>query len=359
MLQQREGTNLRVILLFVLLIFLSPFLNADVISINAGGSGNIIINPDKFIEGFFFCSPQTCSDLNVECETVVEQCGTTLDCGACATGETCTAGSCVAVPVTPPVTPGNGAGPAAPTVTISVTPTEINIDMAINTAVDRTITVKNLGTSSVNVSITQTNLDDMVILSEGYLYLAGGETKTFNARFVAPGTPDTYTGKIKVGNKEVSVALNVKTKRLLFDSNIVVLNEDYQVPQGQKLKTKVTLIPLGDKERLDITLNYEMKDYDGNVYLTKSETLLIEDRVEFKRNFDTGMLPLGKYIIGLELVYTGGVAPSSAHFEVIEPVVAFGKLILFLIIAILILAILILLILIIRYLKKKRAEGVI
>lgn len=350
--------ELFILIALIFIILLSPTINADIISINAGGDENLIINPDKYIEGFFFCNPYTCSQLGYECDPWSDGCGRTLDCGGCGTGYTCTAGRCVADAVTPP-TNGNGAGPAVPAVNIAVTPTEINIDMAINTAVDRTITVKNLGISSVNVSITQTNLDDMVILSAGYLYLTGGETKTFNARFVAPGTPDTYTGKIIIDGKTVSVALNVKTKLLLFDSNIVVLNEDYQVPQGQKLKTKVTLIPLGDKERLDITLNYEMKDYDGNVYLTKSETLLIEDRVEFKRNFDTGMLPLGKYIIGLELVYTGGVAPSSAHFEVIEPVVAFGKLILFLIIAILILAILILLILIIRYLKKKKAEGAI
>ncbi len=356
MLQHREGTISRVIFLIILLISLSSFSSADVISVNAGGTGNIIINPDKFIEGFFFCSPQTCSDLNVECETVVEQCGTTLDCGACATGETCTAGICVTDVVTPP-TNGNGAGPAAPAANIAVTPTEINIDMAINTAVDRVIKVTNLGSSSVTVSVSQTDLDDMVILGETSMTLAAEETKDLSVRFVAPGIADTYTGKIIIGGKIVSVALNVKTKLLLFDSNIVVLNENYQVPQGQKLKTEVTLIPLGDKERLDITLNYEMKDYDGNIYLTKSETLLIEDRVQFKRNFDTGMLPLDKYIIGLELVFTGGVAPSSAHFEVIEPVAALGKLVLFLILAILILAILILIILIVRYLKKKRAEG--
>lgn len=353
MLQHREGTNLRVILLFVLLISLSPILDADVISVNAGGTGNIIINPNEFIEGFFFCVPQTCSDLGYSCGTIVERCGTTLSCGTCASGYTCTAGTCVA----DAVTPTNGAGPAAPAVTISVDPTEINIDMAINTAVDRVISVTNLGSSSLTVSVSQQNLDNMVILGETSMTLAAGETKDLSVRFVAPGTPDTYTGKIIIGGKTVSVALNVKTKLLLFDSNIVVLNENYQVPQGQKLKTKVTLIPLGDKERLDITLNYEIKDYDGNIYLTKSETLLIEDKVEFKRNFDTGMLPLEKYIIGLELVYTGGVAPSSAHFEVIEPVVALGKLILFLIIAILIIAILILIILIVRYLKKKRAEG--
>ncbi|GAJ15694.1 unnamed protein product, partial [marine sediment metagenome] len=66
-----------------------------------------------------------------------------------------------------------------------------------------------------------------------------------------------------------------------------------------------------------------------------------------------------KYIIGLELVYTGGVAPSSAHFEIVEriPIDIFGKLVLFLIIAILIIAILIIIVLIIRRRKKKEEEG--
>lgn len=46
------------ILLVVFLIL--PLLNADIISINSGGSENIIINPDRFIEGFFFRDTSFC-----------------------------------------------------------------------------------------------------------------------------------------------------------------------------------------------------------------------------------------------------------------------------------------------------------
>ncbi|GAI91092.1 unnamed protein product [marine sediment metagenome] len=87
-----------------------------------------------------------------------------------------------------------------------------------------------------------------------------------------------------------------------------------------------------------------------------SETTMVEDQVEFKRNFDTGILPLGKYIVGLQLVYPNGVAPSSAHFEVIEkpPISVFGKIVFFLIILILIILILIIIILIQRRRKKNK-----
>ena len=122
------------------------------------------------------------------------------------------------------------------------------------------------------------------------------------------------------------------------------------------MRTQVTLIPMGEKERMDVTLNYVIKDYRGKTYLTKTETLLIDDKVEFKRNFATGALPLGKYIVGLELVYPNGVAPSSAHFEVTEkiPMSFFGKIVFFLIILIIIILILLIIILIKRERDKKK-----
>ena len=197
----------------------------------------------------------------------------------------------------------------------------------------------------------------MVILGNTTLIIAAGETKQFNVVFVALSEPGIYTGTIIVGNRQVLVSLNVKTKLLLFDSNIVVLNEDYKVPQGDNLKTLITLIPLGDPERLDVTLRYAVKNYRNEIYLTKSETLLVEEQVELKRNFDTGTLPLGDYVIGLELIYPNGVAPSSAHFEVIEKEAGIvGRIILFLLILILLILIIIVIILIIRRLREKQKQ---
>jgi large-conductance mechanosensitive channel len=84
--------------------------------------------------------------------------------------------------------------------------------------------------------------------------------------------------------------------------------------------------------------------------LTKSETVLVTDKIEFERDFGTGMLPLGNYIISLDLIYPGGTAPSSAQFEVIP--MNFGNLLgvifFFLIMLILIFTIIILIVLIAR-----------
>jgi len=335
------------------MLIILPNISADVISLNAGGTGNIILNPDKFLEGFFFgssgddCVPTTCVAEGYACGTISDGCSDTLDCGSCASGSTCTLGSCVA-----DGGGGAGGGGTTPVYGIIVEPTSFTINLAVNTNKEETITVTNTGSSSQDITISQTGLDNNLILDTTTFTLDADESKVLDVTFVATSETGIITGSITIAGNVIGVALNVRSVLLLFDSNIVVLNDNYQVPQKQDLETQVTLIPMGEKQRMDITLNYEIKDYDGKVYLTKSETLLIEEEVEFNRNFDTGSLPLGKYVIGLELIYPNGVAPSSAHFEVIEPLPTnvFAILVMFLIILILIILIVIVLLLI----KKKR-----
>jgi hypothetical protein len=340
--------------LFILMLFLNMFsqVNADVISLNSGGSNNFIINPDTYLEGFFSCSPYTCIGLGYNCGTWSDNCGGTLNCGTCTSGYTCTVGTCVAT-----APPSGGGGGGAPTIQISVEPTEINLKMAVDTAVDKIIKVKNLGTSKITIIIFQQGLTNMVILNTIALTLEAGETKEINARFVAPSQAEIITGKIVIDDKIIPVSLNIQTKLLLFDSNIVVLNRDYQVKQGKELLTKVTLVPMGDENRLDVTLNYIIKDYDDKTYLTKSETLLVDKRMNFKRNFDTGMLPFGAYIVGLELIYPNGIATSSAHFEIVEEAPE-GRFIFYIISLIFLILIAVIILLIIRRVRKNEPQQI-
>jgi len=342
--------KLSVALLFLMLF---PVISAnDVLSINAGGNEGLIINPHEYIEGFFSCVPFTCADFGYNCDSWNNGCGGIINCGTCASGYTCTNGVCTAVPVTPP----GGDGGAEITQLISVIPTEFNINLAVNTNVERIIKVTNLGTSSTSVGVSQIGLGEHIILNTTSFTLASGATKDLKVVFVATSETGIFTGKIIIGGRVVSVSLNVKTKLLLFDSNIIVLNKDYLVQRGEKLRTQVTLIPMGDAERTDVTLNYVVKDYSGKTYLTKTETTMVEKQVNFNRNFDTGTLPLGKYVVGLQLVYSNGVAPSSAHFEVVKktPINIFGKIAFFLILLILIVAILLVIVLIERQRKKRK-----
>jgi cysteine-rich repeat protein len=331
-------------------IFSSPITSADVVSFNSGGTGNFIVNPDQFIEGFFFGEAE-----GPVCGNGVLQSGEECDDGNTVSGDGCSS-TCTTEAVTPPVTPPGGGG-ITPTYNLFVSPSEININLAINTNLEKVISVTNQGSTSATVRIYQQGLTNMVILGNTSLTIGAGKTVEFNVVFVALSEPGIYTGKILVGAEEVLVSLNVKTKLLLFDSNIVVLNDDYEVPQGDDLRTSITLIPLGDPDRLDVTMRFTVRDYRNEIFLTKSETLLIEEQMELKRDFDTGKLPLGDYVIGLELIYPNGVAPSSAHFEVIEKEAGIvGRIILFLLVLILLILIIIIILIIIRRIREKQKQ---
>ena len=343
--------------MFLLIFLILPFVNADVISLNSGGSEDLVINPDTYVEGFFGCVPTTCSKLGYECDSWGDGCAKTLNCGSCASGFSCSSGSCVADVVTPPGDTGGGGGAAPSEDEIFVSPSSINVNLAINTNKRQMISVENLKSVPITVSISQTDLNNMIIIENTSLSLAAGETKSIGVIFVALNDTGIFTGTIKIGGVTVPVSLNIKTKLLLFDSNIVVLNRNYQVSQESDLRTRVTLIPMGDEERLDVLLNYVIKDYSGKIYLTQSESVLVEKKMNLRKNFGTGSLPLGTYIVGLELVYPGGVAPSSAHFEVVETTATdfLGIVVFILLLFILVVLISMIALIIIR--KRKQAQA--
>jgi len=355
-----KSFGLKLIFLFLLfsifVVAFSNFVSADVISVNGGGdaTGNVIVNPDSFIENFFndvtYCGDGEIQDPNAY--GVSEQC----DDGNVVSGDGCSS-TCQSEAVTPPDGGGGGGGGGGVSATnIVASPTEFNINLAVNTNVEQTVTVTNAGETQAAILVSQQGLDGHVILDTNNLTINAGQSQTFNVVFVATNETGIFTGKIIVGDKQILVSINVKTKLLLFDSNIVVLNKDFQVEQGGELKTLVTLLPMGDPERLDVTLNFVIKDFQNKVFLTKSETLLVEKRTELNRNFDTGILPTGDYVIGLSLVYPNGVAPSSAHFKVVSRSKSslLGKIVIFLIILIILIIILIIVLMIIRRLRERR-----
>lgn len=192
---------------------------------------------------------------------------------------------------------------------------QINLDLVLNSNKQQSIKLTNTGNSSETVEISLQNLDDLVIIKDKSIVLAPGESREIQLKFVAPETPGIYSGKIIIGGKEVLVSINVQSKELLFDASIVVPSSEKIINLGGSLQSQITLIPMGEG-RVDVTLNYIIKDFEGRTYLSESETILVEAQKSFSKQFSTADLPEGNYILGLEVVYPNGVATSSSHFQI-------------------------------------------
>jgi hypothetical protein len=255
------------ILFFVLILFYFPNIKGDVISVNNGGvvnnrSTELVIG-DNYIEGFFSkqtpgsCSPMNCSLFGYNCGNFSDGCSGTLNCGTCSSDSTCNNGICVLSNVTnvtnvtiPPGPIGPSGGGVTPSYTpgINITPSEINLTLSYNnvTNMSQRITEKiyitNHGDSAKTLSISQNNLDFITIITTNSITVNPNETKEVDIDFVAPLKNEDINGKIFIDGYSIPVSIHVTSNPLWFDSNIVILNKDYQVSRGGNLKISVELI---------------------------------------------------------------------------------------------------------------------
>ena len=194
---------------------------------------------------------------------------------------------------------------------------DIHLDLVINSNKRRSIKVTNTGNKEGEIKISKSGLDEMVVFDQESLVLAPGESKDVGILFLSYNQTGVYTGKLFIGDKEILVALDISSQELLFDVMIVVPDSNKRIKLGNTLESQVSLIPMGENPRLDVTANYIIKDFNGKIYSYESETFLIEGQKTFKKEFSTSSLIIGNYIVALELVYPNGVATSSSTFEVV------------------------------------------
>tara|TARA_Y100000310_G_scaffold303524_1_gene341927 strand:- start:7018 stop:8298 length:1281 start_codon:yes stop_codon:yes gene_type:complete len=220
---------------------------------------------------------------------------------------------------------GGGGGSVAADENVKLSLSELNFNLVSGRVRYIGVNVTNLADVSKNISVSQTNLQEVLTVVDSSIEFGPGETKEVVLTFFGPEETGVFAGIVYIGGNPILTTVNVRSTELLFDAMIVVPDSSKKVDQGDKLSTQVTLIPMGDEDvRVDVTLNYIIKDFDGNVYLIESETILVDSQKSFKKEFSLGNLVNGNYLVALELVYPNGVATSSSHFSVLDESLIFS-----------------------------------
>ena len=303
-------------ILFILVgIFLTSFINADVISLNSGGSENIIINSGADIDSFF----------------------STLDNSSSSSSSSSTSS-------TSSSSSSGGSTTLIQTLSLSIVPSSIVMDMEVNSSKEIVLNITNTGTSILSFSISQSGLGDIAHFEETSIdELKPGKSAQLKVFFTASDKIEVHTGKIYIGNKAVEVVVSIRPEIISLDAKLRVLNRDAKLERGQSLDVMVSLESYGEDE-FNVTLNYLIKDFEGKVYLSDSENLTLSDDRQFRKNFTTSELPAGKYILELELQYLDLVVPTTQTFEITEPVKisAKGKIIFFVVLSLFVVGIFVL-----------------
>jgi large-conductance mechanosensitive channel len=299
---KKRSIFLMVVLMFFVLIFLIRVSAEGYVNVGVGG-------PFCGDSSCQFGAGENCSNCPGDCG-VCPFCGDTLcngveDCGSCP-------GDCGACS-------GRGGGGTVPQKVerIVVTPIFLEVDMIKDTIKTKVLKIENRE-DGINVNITILELEEILKIKfkDKSFFLGRGGEREIEIEIIAPEEAGIYTGKILINDKEVFVTINVRDEIILLDVEVEIESYFKTIVPGRKLPAIITIFPLENQTEFNVTLNYVIKNFEEEVFFTETERLTIGGKEIFKKSFPTQNMPMGEYILGVELSYEKQTDTSSANFQI-------------------------------------------
>jgi hypothetical protein len=185
--------------------------------------------------------------------------------------------------------------------------------------------IKNTGTRESNFTIENEKIEEFTKIEGNSFVLKAGEEKTIEVNFLAEEdtTPNLYIGKIivKSGNveKEILVSVEVESKKPLFDVKIDIPRRFRYLIPGENLLANVELYNLGGSGKVDVEVEYIIKDSEDNEILTEKETLAVETRASLVKELEIPpYLEFGDYVLYVKAKYNGETASATSWFQIVD-----------------------------------------
>ena len=229
---------------------------------------------------------------------------------------------------TPTPSPGGGGGGGGAAVyekalTFSIEPNLLKTKLKIGETFKTSIKIKNFANKDASFRMDITSLKDFISLSDEMFVLKAGEEKIVYITFISTQNSElgTKTGKIKITSgrniEEVQIILEIRSKKVLFDVSLNIPSKYKELKIGEELLAQMTLFNLGDVDKADVSLFYEIKDFEGNSLMKKEETIAVETQASLSRTF---LLPKnlkeGEYVIAVSVRYDESVGTASDIFYI-------------------------------------------
>lgn len=222
------------------------------------------------------------------------------------------------------VSPGGGSGlTAKKSYNFTLDKDLIKVKIKQGESFREVVDLKNTGDGNLKVGISFEGINKFVLVPEENFTLTKDDSKRINFDFYAGENeiPGVYFGRIFIeGNgikKIISVILEVEEKNPLFDLIIEVKNPEVSV--GSKLKSNIDVINMGDFKHVDVLLYYAIRDYEGNVFVFKEESLAIKRELHLTRSLRVPKdIELGDYIFYANVSYGNITASGAESIKIVE-----------------------------------------
>lgn len=220
--------------------------------------------------------------------------------------------------------PGGGGGGAivlnGSVVKISILDA-LTFNLIIGESKKKSIEISNDGQVAVVLNFSLIGMPKGTSISPNGFSLAPGEKKSFDLSFddvkagLIVGSLDVYVSGTLY--KSVPIIANIKSGNFIFDVKTDLINKF--ILFGHKLRAQISLDRIGNKkEEVNLTVYYVIKSFTGNTILEEKDSFSVGNGKVYDVDIPTENLPYGKYVFGLEVVYPGAFASSSAEFSVVS-----------------------------------------
>ncbi|MBA3064251.1 hypothetical protein FP803_02325, partial [Candidatus Woesearchaeota archaeon] len=189
--------------------------------------------------------------------------------------------------------------------------------------------IENTGEKTLDITIDLRNLRDFIIfpggVSEYSFKLKAGERQTVQLIFniAKDQEPGVYPGKIIIKGYGlqtiVTTIIEIESEKPLFDIEVEILEEFKEVVAGKKVFAKIILYNPKGTGLVDVEVDYAVMDIDGKVIIKEHETVAVEIRTSFIKDFTIpSFVKTGSYILYAKVTYEGVIGTSSSLFNVVE-----------------------------------------
>jgi len=195
-------------------------------------------------------------------------------------------------------------------------------------SITREISVMNTGQSKIDVTIEREGIGDLIFVDENSFGLEPGQTKTVNVEIISKNdksktsySPGVYVGGLILrssnGYKKIPVIIEIESKNVLFDMNININAQDRIIWLGDSKDLEIRLFNLGKISPTNVLMEYEIKDLNGNLVFTESESVVVVSQASFYKTINMpSNLNSGQYVFNALARYGTSVGTSSVLLDV-------------------------------------------
>jgi uncharacterized membrane protein len=188
------------------------------------------------------------------------------------------------------------------------------------------VVIKNTESGSNDFTLELSDsMSGLAFLNEKQFTLQGNEQKIVLVTFVAAEdvASDTYVGNLKVisgtNTKQVSIVSTINPNEALFDIQTTIPLKFRRLLAGEELFAELRLLNLGQTGKVDVEIEYTIKDLEGNMILTEKEFVAVETTLSLLKKFQ---LPFdaknGDYVLVANVKYEDVTSSASSSFVIVD-----------------------------------------